>query len=119
MILSDDFKVGYRLALRFQLQSLWVTRTRTWTLELLLYKSLASSVLRFFFGSSESIRDGKDSVILIYSLVSATNAHIGFLAVAFELPIVPSTSIFAVKSTTALTINYKQDSTTLKDNTRL
>ncbi|KAL4609783.1 hypothetical protein ACB092_08G005900 [Castanea dentata] len=29
------------------------------------------------------------------------NAHIGFLAVAFESPTVPSTSVFAVKSTTA------------------
>ena len=41
------------------------------------------------------------------SLVSATNAHIGFLAVAFESPTVPSTSVFAVKSTTAHR-NYKQ-----------
>ncbi|KAF3973684.1 hypothetical protein CMV_002919 [Castanea mollissima] len=39
----------------------WVTRTRTRTLELLWYKSLASSVFsaQVLLGSSESIRGGK------------------------------------------------------------
>nr|POE52447.1 hypothetical protein CFP56_52718 [Quercus suber] len=37
-----------QLALRFQLQRLWVARMRTRTLELLLYNSLASTVFRFF-----------------------------------------------------------------------